>query len=96
MNVRDLQCWPPRWQGARGAAERPSDGVGGTLIAVHWDVKTRAGPQSVTLTMEADGDRYSGVLEDEPTSLAELYLLLRPLIGRPLAKIESLAMTRRH
>jgi hypothetical protein len=42
--------------------------------------------------METEGDRYSGVLEDEAALLAELYQLLGFHIGRPLAKIGSLPM----
>ena len=92
MTVRDLQCWPPAWRGASGVADRTVSRETGTLIGVRWDVPTRARPQTVTLTMEADGDRYSGVLEDEATSLAELYVLLRSQIGRRLQNIGSLAM----
>jgi hypothetical protein len=86
MNVRDLQCWPPKWQGG----DRAPTGERGTLIAIRWDVQKRERAQTVTLTMEAEGDRYSGVLEDELTSLAKLYLLLGSHVGRPLAKIGSL------
>ncbi len=90
MTVRDLPCWPPKWHGVAGVADRAANGESGTLIAIRWDVKQRERAQSFTVTMETEGDRYSGVLEDEATLLAELYLLLGFHIGRPLAKIGSL------
>ena len=90
MTVRDLQCWPPKWRGVPGGAERAAGEESGVLIARRWDVKQRARPQSVTLTMEVGDDRYSAVLDDAPTVLAELYILLNSQIGRPLAKIGSL------
>ena len=90
MTVRDLPCWPPKWRGVPGGADRAAGGESGVLIARRWDVKPRTRPQSVTLTMEVGSDRYSAVLDDEPTVLAELYILLSSQIGRPLTKIENL------
>lgn len=86
MNVRDLGCWPPRWQ----RTSRPSDGViggeRGILIGFRWDHKT----QSLALVMEDGGDRHTAVLEDKVRVLSKLSLLLDWHIGRPMAKIGSL------
>ncbi len=89
MEVRDLQCWPPKWQGVPRELSHVVHGEDGILIAVRGDLKT----PSLALTMEDDGDRYSAVLEDEARVLARLSLLLDWHVGRPLAKIGSLEMT---
>jgi len=72
MNVRDLQCRPPKWQGAPHGSGPVAHGEDGVLIAVRGDLKT----QSLPLTMERDGDRHSAVLEDEVRVLTKLSLLL--------------------
>ena len=92
MLVRDLQCWPPKWRGVPSGSGDVTAGERGILIGVHWDLKR----QSLTLTMEDTGDRYSAVLQDEVGKLTKLYLLLGWHIGRPLAKIGSLEMTPPH
>ena len=92
MNVRDLGCWPPRWHGESGAPDLAGGGERGTLIAILWDAKTRARVPSITVTMEIQGDRYSGVLHDDATLLAQLYLQLGSHIGRPLATIGNLTI----
>ena len=89
MNVRDLQCWPPKWRRVPHESDDVTAGERGILIAVRWDLKR----QSLTLTMEDAGDRHSAVLQDEVGRLTKLYLLLGWHIGRPLAKIGSLEMT---
>lgn len=89
MKVRDLQCWPPKWQGAPRELGHVVHGEDGILIAVRGDLKT----PSLALTMEDEGDRYSAVLEGEARVLRSLSLLLDWHVGRPLAKIGSLEMT---
>jgi hypothetical protein len=89
MKVRDLPCWPPRWREASPASGHAADGERGVLTAIRWDLMT----QSFTLTMEDEGDRYSGRLEGEVRVLTKLYLLLGWHIGRPLARIGSLEMS---
>lgn len=88
MKVRDLPCWPPKWRAASGLPGHAANGERGVLIAIRWDLKTH----SFTLTMEDEGDRYSGMLEGEVRMLTKLYLLLGWHIGRPLANIGSLEM----
>jgi hypothetical protein len=90
MNVRDLACWPPRWRRASSPSGAVTSGERGVLIAARWDHKT----QSLTLIMEDEGDRHTAVLEDKVRVLSKLSLLLDWQIGRPLAKIGSLEMTR--
>ncbi len=89
MKVRDLQGWPPQWRGAPRGTDHVPRGEDGILVAVRWDLKN----QSCALTMEDEGDRYSGLLEGEVRLLTKLYLLLGWHIGRPLANIGSLEMT---
>ncbi|HEV8308457.1 MAG TPA: hypothetical protein VGW35_12380 [Methylomirabilota bacterium] len=89
MKVRDLECWPPTWRGASGVSGNGADREGGILTAVRWDHKN----QSITLTREYDGDRHSGLLEDQVRPLTTLYLLLGWHVGRALANIGSLEMT---
>ena len=88
MKVRDLQCWPPKWQGAPRESGHVAHGEDGILIAVRGDLKA----QSLALTMGDDGNRYSAALEDEARVLTKLSLLLGWHVGRPLAKIGSLEM----
>jgi hypothetical protein len=89
MKVRDLRCWPPKWQGTPRASGHVAHGEEGILIAVRGNLKT----ESLALTMEDEGDRYSAVLKDEAPVLRRFSLLLDWHVGRPLAKIGSLEMT---
>jgi hypothetical protein len=86
MNVRELACWPPRWQRASGPSGEVTSGERGILIAARWDHKT----QSLALIMEDGGDRHTAVLEDQVRMLSKLALLLDWQIGRPLTKIGGL------
>lgn len=89
MKVRDLECWPPKWQGASGVSDSVANGEVGTLTAVRWD----PGNQSLALTMEREGERQSGVLKGDVGLLTKLYLLLGWQVGRALARVGSLEMT---
>ncbi|MGH7266326.1 MAG: hypothetical protein ACREMB_15985 [Candidatus Rokuibacteriota bacterium] len=89
MIVRDLQCWPPKWQLASSGPGDAATGAHGILIAARWDLKI----QALTLVMEDDGQRYSAVLRDDVPMLKKLSLLLDWHVGRPLAKIAGLEMT---
>ncbi len=89
MEVRDLKCWPPKWRGTSSVSGHVAPGEGGVLTAVRRDLKKH----TLTLTMEYEGDRYSGVLEDDAGLLTRLYLLLGWQIGRALTKIGGLEMT---
>jgi hypothetical protein len=86
MNVRDLNCWPPEWGGSPRGSRPVATSEDGILIGVRWDLNN----QSLALTLEHEGERYSAVLRDDVGSLTKLYLLLGWHVGRPLAKIGSL------
>ena len=92
MKVQELECWPPKWRGASGGSGHVANGQGGILTAVRWNLKN----QSLALTMEYEGERQSGVLEDEVRVLTKLSLLLDWQVGRPLATIGNLEMPPEH
>jgi hypothetical protein len=88
MTVRDLPCWPPNWRAATTGASHGAKAGRGVLIAARGDVTA----ESLTLTMEEEGDRYCAVIRDDVRVLTGLALLLDWHIGRPLAQIASLEM----